>query len=205
MPQASPRCAVLKVQRTYPFYGLPMRWLGTRVARHEISIYRALQGAPGIPKFLGTVGRTGFLHEFIPGADLCANLPLTPEFFAQLHRLFTDLHDRHIAYVDANKRENILYGDDGRPWLIDFQISFQLQRGWRDNFLTRWTFRRLVRADWYHFYKHKIRLLRSACTPEDIQKVKKRGFLHQLHRLIARPFIVVRRKLLSRYDLANTR
>ena len=29
-----------------------------------------------------------------------ANLPLTPAFFAQLEKLFTDLHDRHVAYVD---------------------------------------------------------------------------------------------------------
>jgi len=194
------RRAVLKVQRTHPFYGLPMRWLGKRVARHEIRIFRALQGVPGIPQFLGTVGSTGFLHEFIPGTDLHAKLPLTPEFFGQLEQLFTDVHDRHIAYVDSNKRENILHGDDGRPWLIDFQISFHLPRGPHANFLARWTFRRLVRADWYHFYKHKTRLLPAACTPEDFAKAKNRGLLHQLHRLLSRPFIVMRRKLLARYD-----
>ena len=199
------RRAVLKVQRTHPFYTLPLRWLGKRVARHEIRIFQALQGVPGIPQFLGTVGPTGFLHEFIPGTDLRAKPPLTPEFFAQLEKLFTDVHDRQIAYVDSNKRENILLGDDGRPWLIDFQISFHLPRGPHANFLARWTFRRLVRADWYHFYKHKTRLLPAACTPEDFEKAKKRGLLHQLHRLISRPFIVIRRKLLSRYDLANTR
>lgn len=197
--------AVLKIQRTYPLFGLPLLWLGKLVAGHEIRIYRQLQGVAGIPAFLGIVGTTGFLHAFIPGTDLHSNLPLTPEFFARLEKLFADLHQRHIAYVDSNKRENILFGDDGQPWLIDFQISFELKRGPRDNFLAKWIYRRFARADWYHFYKHKTRLLPAACSPADFQKAQRRGKLHQLHRFIARPIIAIRRKLLSRYDLANTR
>lgn len=194
--------AVLKIQRTYPYYGFPMKWLGRQVANHEIRIYQKLQGIPGIPKFLGRVGPTGFLHEFIPGEDLHSELPLTPEFFDQLRDLFTALHDRKIAYVDSNKRENILYGADGRPWLIDFQISVEGDRGTP---LRKWFMRRFIRADWYHFYKHKTRLLPAACTPEDFEKAEKRGFLHSLHRFFARPVIRVRRKILSRYDLAKTR
>jgi hypothetical protein len=199
------RLAVFKMQRTYPLYGFPMRWLGKKVARHEIDIYEKLQGVAGIPGFLGRVGPTGFLHEFIPGTDLHASLPLKPEFFADLWTLFAALHERHIAYVDSNKRENILYGDDGRPWLIDFQISFRCKKGDRDNFLAKMILRKFVRADVYHFYKHKTRLLPSACTPEDFAKAKRRGFLHQVHRVVARPIIQVRRKFLSRYDLAKTR
>jgi hypothetical protein len=199
------RLAVLKIQRTYPLYGFPMKWLGRKVANHEIRIYEKLQGVEGIPKFLGRVGETGFLHEFIPGEDLHSELPLTPEFFEQLRELFAALHARHIAYVDSNKRENILYGADGRPWLIDFQISLENKRGDRDNVVTKWLLKKFVKADWYHYYKHKTRLLPSACTPEDFEKAQKRGFLHSLHRLIARPIIQARRKFLSRYDLAKTR
>jgi hypothetical protein len=197
--------AVLKVQRTYPLLGFPMKWLGARVARREIRIFRVLQGVTGVPRFLGDVGATGFLHEFVPGVDLHAKLPLTAEFFVRLEKLFAEMHQRHIAYVDSNKRENILYGDDGQPWLIDFQISFQLKKGERDNFLAKWWFRRFVRADWYHFYKHKTRLLPAACSAEDFAKAQKRGVLHQAHRVVARPIILLRRKFLSRYDLANTR
>jgi len=199
------RQAVLKVQRTYPYFGLPMKWLGKFVARHEISIYRKLQGIRGVPAFLGAIGPTGFLHEFIPGTDLHANLPLTPQFFAELETLLQSLHERRIAYVDSNKRENILHGTDGLPYLIDFQISFEWHTGWRDHVVSRFFFRRFVRADWYHFYKHKTRLLPTACTPEDFERAKKRGFLHRMHRLFARPMIMLRRKILSRYDLANTR
>ena len=197
--------AVLKVQRTYSYYGVPMGWLGRRVARHEVRVYEALQGLRGVPKFLGRVGPTGFLHEFIPGVELHDKLPLTPAFFQELEALFRGVHERHIAYVDSNKRENILYGDDGKPWLIDFQISYQLKKGGRGNFFAKSMFHRFIRADWYHFYKHKTRLLPSACSAEDFARAQKRGFWHRVHRLIARPIIHLRRKFLSRYDLANTR
>jgi hypothetical protein len=146
--------AVLKIQRTYPLYGFPMKWLGKRVANHEIRIYEKLQGVRGIPAFLGRVGPTGFLHAFIPGTDLHSDLPLTPQFFTELEELFAALHERHIAYVDSNKRENILYGEDRRPWLIDFQISFHAKKGERDNFLAKMILRKFIRADWYHYYNH---------------------------------------------------
>src|SRR5581483_8400839 len=103
----------------------------------------------------------------------------------RLEQLFADLHQRHIAYVDSNKRENILFGDDGNPWLIDFQISFELKHGTRDNFLAKWLYRRFVRADWYHFFKHKTRLLPSSCSPTECERAQKRGLLHQLHRIFA--------------------
>jgi len=106
--------------------------------------------------------------------------------------------------VDTNKRENILLGEDGHPWLIDFQISFQVRGGERGNFFARWLFRRFVRGDWYHFYKHKTRLLRQACTAEDFARARRRGFLHGLHRVVSRPLVVLRRKFLARYDLDET-
>jgi len=204
VPAAEPRHAVLKIQRTYHLFGLPMRWLGARVARHEIRVYQALQGVRGVPRFLGSVGNTGFLHEYIPGEDLRENMSLPAPFFADLRRLIEDVHARHIAYVDTNKRENILLGADGRPWLIDFQISYFAAKGARSNALTRSMLRRLQRADWYHFYKHKTRLAPALCTPADFAAAERRGALHTLHRWIAQPLIRLRRRFLARYRLEKT-
>ena len=186
--------AVLKMQRVQPLLGVPMKWLGACVARHEIAVYEALQGVPGVPKFLGRVGATGFLHEFVEGEDLRADAAVTAEFFGQLRSLLEAVHARHVAYVDTNKRENILLGADGRPWLIDFQISFFTRKGERDNFLARAILRRLQRTDWYHFYKHKTRLLPGECTPEDFAAAQRRGLLHTLHRWLAQPVIRLRRR-----------
>lgn len=197
---AEPVYAVLKIQRTYHLFGLPMLWLGRIVANHEIAILEKLQGVPGVPAFLGRTGKTGFLHAFIPGEPLTPQHPFTPKFFEQLHQLFADIHARNIAYVDSNKRENILFGDDGRPWLIDFQISFMSR-----SFLSRWILTIFQNEDWYHYYKHKTRLMPQHCTPEEMVRARRQSWPIKIHRFFAQPIIRVRRKFLSRYKLEKVK
>ncbi len=202
---ASPAKAVLKLQRAQALFGMPMAWLGRFIARHEIGIYQKLQGLPGIPTFLGTVGQNGFLHAFVPGQELSPAATLTPEFFDQLCELFTAIHALNIAYVDANKRENILVGEDGRPYLIDFQISWNTFNWARHYRWTRWILGKFQAADWYHFYKHKTRLMPHLCSAEDFALVKRRNWFLKIHRGLAWPMIRTRRRLLARYDLNRTR
>ena len=65
----------------------------------------------------------------------------------QLHDLLREIHRRNVAYVDTNKPENILLGDDGRPYLIDFQISWDLDSLLGNNPLTRWWLRTCQREE----------------------------------------------------------
>lgn len=199
----APGPAVVKIQRTQSLLGFPMEWLGRRVARREIDIFQTLQGVAGIPRFLGVVGPTGFAHAFVPGADLTSDQRPGQTFFKELADLLRDIHDRHIAYVDTNKRENILLGDDGRPHLIDFQISFICRRGASDNVLRRWVLRKLQAEDWYHYYKHKTRLAPECCLPEDFDRAAHRSGCIRLHRFFARPVIRVRRRFLARYNTSH--
>jgi|SRR5271170_5286904 len=194
------KLAVFKVQRTYPFFGLPMRWLGAMVARREIKIFKALQGIQGIPEFMGEAEKTGFIHEFIPGEDLRAELKPDEEFFRQLEQLFTAVHSRYVAYVDANKRENILFGADHRPYLIDFQISYICAHGEKSNFFARWLLKRFQNEDWYHFFKHKTRLAPKSCSQEDFARAQKRSWYIRVHRFFAQPLIKLRRWFLRRYQ-----
>ena len=84
-------------------------------------IYRRLGDLPNVPEMLGLVGETGFLHAFVEGRPLEKGKPVPDGFFAELEALLREVHKRGIAYVDTNKPQNILLGDDGRPHLIDFQ------------------------------------------------------------------------------------
>ncbi len=192
---------VLKVQRTEPCIGLPMRWLGELLARREVEVFKKLQGIRGIPEFMGTIGPTGFVHAFVPGKPLAPRQGLTTVFFDELAELLRAVHGRYVAYVDTNKRDNILLGEDGKPWLIDFQISWNCRKNGRSNFISRWLLRRFQAEDWYHYYKHKAGLARRICSPEDFAKAANRSLYIRTHRLIAQPLIRARRRFLARYGI----
>jgi len=191
--------AVLKLGRVTDFMSLPMRWLGRYLSRREARMYQAAQGLAGIPRLIGMVGESGFLHEYVPGRPLHRRESVPDAFFEQLAALLAALHGRHMAYVDLNKRENILRGDDGRPYLIDFQISLHLPpTGWRRLPPARWLLALLQRADRYHCLKHKRRLRPDLLTPAERAGAQHIDFWIRLHRFLTRPLTYLRRRTVRR-------
>ena len=191
--------AVLKVNRANGFFGLPMTWAGRVLARREIRLYRAVQDLPGVPALLGPVGETGFMHAFAPGHPLGRREQVSDSFFDELLELVRTLHARHIAYVDLNKRENILVGADGKPYLIDFQISLLLPAtGWRRWRPVRWLLARFQHGDIYHCLKHKRRLRPDLLSAAEQELVERLSPWIRLHRWIARPLTHLRRRTLRR-------
>jgi hypothetical protein len=188
---------VLKVGRVTPFAGIEMEWVGRWLCRRELRFYRALAELPNVPRLLGTVGKTGFVHAFVPGQPLRRHLNVPDGYFGKLQALMGEIHSRRIAYVDANKSPNILVGDDGQPYLIDFQISWDLHELGNTR-LNRCWLRRLQREDRYHILKHKRRLRPHELTPEERQAAQQPSFLIRLHRLITRPYFRLRRTTFKR-------
>lgn len=195
-PQTNRR-AVLKISRSLDFAGVPLAWLGRWLCRRELRFYRALADLPNIPAILATVGQTGFVHDYVPGRPLSRDRPVPDGFFDQLQELLAEMHRRNLAYVDTNKPENILLGDDGRPHLIDFQISVDLT-DFGDNRLTRWVLRHFQQADFYHVLKHKKRLRRDEITPAELEAVTRRSPLIRLHRWVFKPYFRFRRRTFER-------
>lgn len=100
---------------------------------------------------------------------------LNDTFFPLLQDILKQLHRRDIAYVDLNKAENIIVGDDGNPYLVDFQISFTLPRWWPGNSLPmRVLLHILQRSDEYHLMKHFVRIRPDLLPPEqrDIKQLR---------------------------------
>jgi hypothetical protein len=187
--------AVLKVNRINDFFGVSLRWAGRLLARREIRHYRATHDLPGVPRLVGAVGDTGLLHEYVPGHPLGRRESVSDKFFDQLQTLVASLHERHMAYVDLNKRQNILMGDDGRPYLIDFQISLLIPpSGWGAVRLVRWILGRFQHADVYHCLKHKRRLRPDLLTPDEERLVSRLSIWIRLHRWLARPLTHLRRR-----------
>lgn len=188
----SPQRVVAKFNRQVSFLGFPLRWIGRWLRMRERRAYARLQGVPGIPDLLGDVGDTGFVHAYVDGSPLSSRLPLGDDFFPKLITLFDIVHARGIAYVDTNKPQNILLGDDGLPYLIDFQISFD-QHAWWPAWLGRKLMVVFSSADIYHVMKQKLRYRPDLLTDAERERVRKPGFFIGLHRSIRWPYFQLRR------------
>jgi len=154
--------------------------------------YSALRDVPAVPALLGQIGLTGFVHDYVFGRPLSKHHSIPDGFFDDLKQLLDELHRRNIAYVDTNKPENILLGEDARPHLIDFQISWDL-RDFGDWWLTRLILRRLQREDGYHTLKHKSRLRPDQVRDDERQYVGRTSGLIRLHRWLTKPYFKLRR------------
>ena len=192
---------VVKFYRTQVFCGLPMHWAGRLMRNRERAIYAALAGLEGVPRWLGRVGPTGLAVEYVPGCTLEGlDGPPPPGFFDKLRALMDAIHARGVAYCDANKRSNVIVGSDGRPFLVDFQISIRLRPGWPAPLrrIVSACVRYVQRCDLYHLYKHKRRMSPDELTGEEERLSRRRGLLHTLHRKLTDPWRAFRRRFLRR-------
>ena len=188
---------VVKASRTGEFAGLPLLWLGKWLREKELRFYRKLADLPNVPRVLGTVGETAFVLEFIKGLPL-AKAPRVPDgFFQALQDLMVELHRRDMAYVDTNKTQNILVGPGGRPYLIDFQISWDLE-GFGDWWLNRLLLRHFQNEDSYHILKHKRRMRPDELTAEEQKQSQRQSLPLRIHRFILWPYFRLRRRTFQR-------
>jgi hypothetical protein len=185
---------VCKFNRTQPVFGLPMRWLGRWLAAREAAMLARCADLPNVPAPAGPVAAGGAVlanavaHDFIPGHPLAEGERVGDDFFPKLRRLLAELHRRGIAYVDLHKRENVIVGDDGEPYLIDFQISVRLPKSGPAGALLRI----MQRGDDYHLAKH---VARNRPDQAPAAGVGLPWFI-RLHRSFARPLRALRRRLL---------
>jgi hypothetical protein len=197
------RSVVCKFNRQQPIFGLPMRWLGRLLARHEAAVLRRLADLPNVPEPCGPVRIDGRVlpnavaHVFVEGNPLRLGDRISPDFFGQLRGLLAAMHRRKVAYVDLHKRSNVLVGADGNPYLIDFQISFCLPGGWLGRLWPLGAiFRILKKSDEYHLQKHVVNFLPWGIPSGPCDLTLRRPWWIRLHRCIARPFHWMRRRLL---------
>ena len=188
---------VVKINRVQSVFGFPMRWGGRWLASREAAVFERMAGVVGVPRMVERVGETGIAHVFVPGEPLAPGDTVGEDFLNDLERLVAAFHERGIAIVDLQKPENLLRGDDGRPYLFDFQIAWTLPRRGLGR---SWPMRRLHRialnGDLYHLRKHRYRFLRDTLSEAEIARLSRRPWYIRLHRGIARPFQVFRRGLL---------
>ena len=197
-----PRKALCKFNRRQPILAIPMAWLGRLLAARERHFHARLAGVVGIPSHLGPVSVAGaelpnaFSREFIEGHVLDRHDRVDDDFFPRFAALLAAVHRRDVAHVDLHKRENVLVDLSGRPWLIDFQISFSLPTGPLLAAPLRGLLRMLQQCDDYHLLKHHLhhRPDQTGLAADEIDR--RRPWWIRLHRRFAVPFRTLRRQLL---------
>lgn len=195
---ADGRKVVLKIGRRAWLGPFPMKWAGRYLCNREVRLYRHVEGIAGIPRLVDRWAETGFLHEYVEGRPLGRHDRIDDEFFPRLRDMIAAIHARDAAYVDLEKRENILLGDDGRPWLIDFQISWHwpgLLGRWPP---LSWIRRALQSADHYHLLKHWRRLRPDQIDADQAAASRRPPLWIAWHRVLFRPFTRLRRMVLVR-------
>ena len=192
---------ILKVQRQASFLLIPLGWIGKLLAAREAAALNRLSGVLGVPRLIGRWGRTGIVREYIEGRTLSPREHVPDDFHDRLRELIETIHARGMAYVDLEKCENVLVGDDGRPYLFDFQIAWYLPRRWGGELLPARLLRGWLQAgDRYHLTKLQRRTRPDQLTAEArASSYAKPWFVH-LHHFITRPFTRARRVVLNRID-----
>lgn len=196
-PGGDPIC--LKHYHTEPWLGWPLDWAGRLMADREVRHYRLLQDLPNVPRLLGRVGKSAFAHAWVEGTDLLDRKDRLPDdFFHRLDALLGRLHAHGMAYVDMNKPDNVLVGADGRPALIDFQISWAPRPSpWPLGAVKRRLLGLFQEADRYHVRKLKRLYRPDLMTPEEREASHRRPWFLGLHRAFGAPLRDLRRKFLE--------
>ena len=143
------------------------RTLRRAMLRREYRIYLQLQGVAGVPRCLGLWDDMLAL-EFIPGSSLrIARLSAAERtrFFAHLLDVIEAMHRAGVAHGDLKRKDNILIGPGGQPFLIDFGTAVYAPLddaiAWR-----RLLFRQVQRMDLNAWVKLKYRGRLEEMTPE---------------------------------------
>jgi serine/threonine protein kinase len=141
--------------------------VGPVLIRREFGAMRNLTGVQGIPQLVGRMDKYALAMEHISGISLehISQRVLTNEFYMELARVVCDMHSRGVAHCDLRSRGNVILGDDGRPYVVDFAACIYRGRG--INPFTRWLFSQFVLADNNAVLRIKQRLSPELLTEED--------------------------------------
>ncbi len=192
---------ILKIHRQAAFLLLPLAWLGRWLVARECAAFDRLGDLEGIPRLMGRWGSTGLVREYVEGHPLARSERVRDDFHTRLRSLIDKIHERGMAYVDLEKSENVLVGDDGKPHLFDFQISWYLSARWGGNL---WPARKvcawLQAGDRYHLGKLQRRTRPDQLSAEQLAATYRKPWYVHVYRFFTWPFTWCRRRLLNWLD-----
>jgi len=170
-----------------------LRPLARLFAWREAAALKRLKGLEGVPQLIAWE-RGVIYRSFLAGTTVAEAQPRDPRFYGAAKRLLRQVHRRGVAHNDTAKRVNWLVLEDGRPGLIDFQLSLVLRPRSR-------LFRLARREDLRHILKHKHFNCREALTRRERAILKRRSLFARVWRVVyKRPYLFVTRRIFGWAD-----
>jgi serine/threonine protein kinase len=188
---------ICKINRRMHFCFLPLGLIGRLITHSEVCNLRRCEGIEEVPQVLARIDSHMYVYEYIEGRSLNEKPPLPADFFDRLVVVLQKVHARNLVHFDLHKPGNILVDTEGRPHIIDFQIS---QHFGNHCLLSRRLSSRLRRGlqsyDYYHVYKHKRRLQPQLLTEAEAKLSYNHTLGLEIQRAIAKPYKRIRRACL---------
>lgn len=141
----------------------------------EKKAYERLEGIKGVPVFYGSIDGLALIMEEIAGKSIKAvhqTKGIPEKFYSDLHDLLETVHNAGLAHCDLKRAPNIIVGDDGMPYLVDWSASISADEF--RMFPLSMIFRRFVRDDFNSIVKLKLKY-----NPEMVSREEKDGYINR--------------------------
>jgi predicted Ser/Thr protein kinase len=160
---------VVKSPHEKPMLG----FFGRHALRREHRVYARLAGVPGVPRLLGFLDDEHLVLEHVEGPSLRAyesQLEDRDGFFAALLESIDAMHAAGVAHGDLKRKDNIVVGPNGRPYIIDFGIARlrNSEPNGRGGFVFEW----VKQMDYNAWAKLKYGRRMNELSPEDAVRYK---------------------------------
>lgn len=149
--------------------------IGPILIRREYGALVKLSGAKGVPQIESKIDKCAIAMEHISHKTL-GEIPedsIGNDFYYELAKIVDEIHKRGVAHCDLRSRGNVLVGEDGKPYVVDFAACVYLGRG--INPFTRWLFYQFVEAD-----KNAVIRLKKKFSPGHLSETEKAEIAHPM-------------------------
>jgi serine/threonine protein kinase len=149
--------------------------IGRFLIWRESKAYRGLEGLKGVPTFYRVIDGVALVIEAVSGRTvegLEKEERLPERFFQELRDLVESVHKRGFAHCDLKRAPNVLRGNDGKPYIIDWSSAISEQEFRFFPFTL--IYRRFILDDFDGILKIQLRH-----RPEAVPLEEKRRYYHR--------------------------
>jgi len=163
-----------------------VKYLHTRMLRHEAQAYQQLQQFKDIPDCYGLIDNQYLALEFIEGDPIRNKRPIDEEkYFKKLFIMIEQMHEQGVAHMDLKKKDNLMVTHHDEPCIIDFGAAVIRKKGFHP--INHFLYRLAIRFDYNAWVKHKYH--NNMHNIEAADKIYyQRTFIEKIAKTIKRTF-----------------